>query len=122
MENAGLGLAVLSELTIQLWERTSNCDGVVGWALQKTILLEGLLPRGVHIEDEPVHFVGYDEDTNMMVLSTMIGNFTLQLDSMLIKHIIKRNSMSFNSLYPYRSFYTAGNTSLSTFHKQKKSN
>ncbi|XP_051177114.1 uncharacterized protein [Lolium perenne] len=107
MENGGLGLAVLSEFTVQLWAR-SICDGVVGWVLQKTILLEGLLPQEVHSHDGPAHFVGYDEDANMVVLSTMIGNFTLQLDSMLIRHIIRRNEMCYNSFYPYRNFYTAG--------------
>lgn len=107
MENGGLGLAVLSELTVQLWER-SICDGVAGWVLLKTILLEGLLPLEVHSEDEPVFFVGYDEEANMIVLSTMIGNFTLQLDSMLIRHIIRRNGMCYNIFYTYRNFYTAG--------------
>jgi hypothetical protein len=42
-----VGLAVLSNLSIQLWKRESNCDGVVKWVmLQKIIQLEGLLPQG----------------------------------------------------------------------------
>ncbi|XBH82192.1 hypothetical protein VPH35_070895 [Triticum aestivum] len=98
MEKGGLGLAVLSEQIIQLWERKPNCDGVVGWPL--------------------VLIVGYDEDTNATVLSTGIGNFMLQLDSVQIKHIIKRNNMCIDMFYPYHNFYTAGNTSLSTLHNQ----
>ncbi|XBH59619.1 hypothetical protein VPH35_114326 [Triticum aestivum] len=63
MEDGGLGLAVLLDLTIQLWERKSNCDGVAEWVLlQKTIPLEGVFPRRVHSS----FFVGYDEDTNMI--------------------------------------------------------
>ncbi|XBH64986.1 uncharacterized protein [Aegilops tauschii subsp. strangulata] len=46
MEDGGLGLAVLSELTVQLWVRKSNHDGFVGWVLlQKTIPLEGMFKR-----------------------------------------------------------------------------
>ena len=66
-----------------------------------------------------VFIVGYDEDTNAIVLSTAIGNFMLQLDSGQIKHIIKRNDMCIDMFYPYHNFYTAGNTSLSTLHNQK---
>ncbi|XP_048535947.1 uncharacterized protein LOC125514653 isoform X1 [Triticum urartu] len=105
MEDGGLGLAVLSGLVVQLWERKFNCDGVVGWVLlQKTIPLEGMLPRGMNY----VLFVGYDEDTNVIVLTTMIGNFMVQLDSMQIKRIGKRKNMWHNTFYPYTNFYTAG--------------
>ncbi|VAI00472.1 unnamed protein product [Triticum turgidum subsp. durum] len=105
MEDGGLGLAALSGLTVQLWERKLNCDGVVGWVLlQKTIPLEGLLPSTKPL----VFIVGYDEDTNAIVLSTGIGNFMIQLDSMQIKHIIKRNDMCIDMFYPYHNFYTAG--------------
>ena len=105
MEGGGLGLAVLLDLTIQLWERKSNSDGVVGWVLlKKTIPLEGMVPRGMN----SVRFVGYDEDTNVIVLTSMTGNFTLQLDSMQIKHIVKRNNICYDPFYPYTNFYTAG--------------
>ncbi|KAF7081944.1 hypothetical protein CFC21_085840 [Triticum aestivum] len=104
MEGGGLGLAVLLDLTIQLWERKSNSDGVVGWVLlKKTIPLEGMVPRGMN----SVRFVGYDEDTNVIVLTSMTGNFTLQLDSMQIKHIVKRNNICYDPFYPYTNFYTA---------------
>ncbi|KAM3297374.1 hypothetical protein ACQJBY_039315 [Aegilops geniculata] len=104
MEDGGLGLAVLLDLTIQLWERKSNCDGVVEWVmLQKTIPLEGIFPRIMH----SLFFVGYDEDTNVIVLTTTTGNFTLELDSMKIKRIVKRNTLCFATFYPYTNFYTA---------------
>lgn len=107
MENDGLGLAVLLDLTIKLWERKSNCDGVFEWVLlQKTIPLEGMVPTKM----DSVRFVGYDEDANVIVLTTMTGNFTLQLDSMQIKHIVERNNICHDTFYPYRNFYTPGNT------------
>ncbi|KAM3244420.1 hypothetical protein ACQJBY_056005 [Aegilops geniculata] len=109
MEDGGLGLAVLSELTVQLWVRKSNHDGVVGWVLlQKTIPLEGMFQRRMCSDQKRALFVGYDEDTNVIVLTTVIGNFTLQLDSMQLKHIIERNDICFDTFYPYTNFYTAG--------------
>ncbi|XBH59638.1 hypothetical protein VPH35_114341 [Triticum aestivum] len=105
MENDGLGLAILLDLTIKLWERKSNCDGVFEWVLlQKTIPLEGMVPRRM----DSSLFVGYDEDANVIVLTTITGNFTLQVDSMEIKHIVKRNNICLDTFYPYRNFYTAG--------------
>ncbi|XP_037444948.1 uncharacterized protein LOC119314320 [Triticum dicoccoides] len=105
MENDGLGLAVLLDLTIELWERKSNRDGVFEWVLlQKTIPLEGMVPTRM----DSVLFVGYDEDANVIVLTTMTGNFTLQLDSMQIKHIVKRNNICHDTFYPYRNFCTPG--------------
>ncbi|XBH75320.1 hypothetical protein VPH35_102101 [Triticum aestivum] len=114
MEDGGLSLAILLDLTIQLWVRKSNCDGVVEWVmLQKTIPLEGIFPRIMH----SLFFVGYDEDTNVIVLTTTTGNFTLEVDSMKIKRIVKRNTLCFATFYSYTNFYTAGNGSLSTLHK-----
>uniref|UniRef100_A0ACD5Y9F4 Uncharacterized protein n=3 Tax=Avena sativa TaxID=4498 RepID=A0ACD5Y9F4_AVESA len=116
-EDGGLGLAVLlDQRTIKLWERKSDSVSVVGWVLlQKTIPLDGVFPRipleGMfpqRIHRKHIHFVGYDADTNVIVLSTMIGNFTLQLDSMQIRHIMKRNDISYDTFYPYTNFYTAG--------------
>ncbi|KAK1626437.1 hypothetical protein QYE76_000752 [Lolium multiflorum] len=108
-QDNGPGLACLSKLTIQLWERKSYCDGVVGWEmLQKTIKLKGLFPRRMRGYDKLVYLSGYDEDTNAIVLTTETGNFTLQLDSAQIRHIIKRDYICDNTFYPYTNFYTAG--------------
>ncbi|VAH96182.1 unnamed protein product [Triticum turgidum subsp. durum] len=110
MEDGALGLAVLSGLTVQLWVRKLNCDGVVGWVLlHKNNPLKGLLPSTKPL----VFIVGYDEDTNAIVLSTAIGNFMLQLDSGQIKHIIKRNDMCIDMVYPYHNFYTADGLRIS---------
>ncbi|XBI42838.1 hypothetical protein VPH35_107688 [Triticum aestivum] len=107
MADGGLGLAGLLDLTIQLWDRKSNSDGIHEWALlRKTIPLDEMLPRRISY----AFFVGYDEDKNLVVLSTMIGNFTLQIDSMKIKHIVKRNQICHDTFHPYRNFFTPGHT------------
>jgi hypothetical protein len=120
-----LGLAVVSKLSIQLWERKSNCNGVVGWVLMhRSIQLEGMFPREMPGDDNRVLLVGYDEDTNAIVLSTMIGNFVLQLESTQIWQISESdpNKNCYMEFYPYTNFYTTGNTSLCIFQKQPKSN
>ncbi|KAF7087580.1 hypothetical protein CFC21_090756 [Triticum aestivum] len=106
-EDCGVGLAYLSELTIQLWERKSNCHGVVGWVLlQKTIQLQELFPQGMFSERKRVHITGYAEETNAIVLSVLRDDFMLQVDTMEIKHIQKRKGDGFT--FPYANFYVAG--------------
>ncbi|XBH75359.1 hypothetical protein VPH35_102128 [Triticum aestivum] len=112
-DDSRLGLAYLSKLTIQLWERKSNCDGVVRWVfLHKTIQLEELFPQRIFSDLKTVLITGYDEDTNVIILSTMIGVFMLQLDSMQIKHLIKINDLCYANFHPYKNFYTAGKISF----------
>ncbi|XP_044443078.1 uncharacterized protein [Triticum aestivum] len=109
-EDNELGLATLSKFTIQLWERESKCDGVVRWVLlQKTIELEGLFPHSMQSGHERVLLImGYDEDTNVIVLSTTVGNFLLQVESMQIRHITHTSKTCYDPLHPYTNFYTAG--------------
>jgi hypothetical protein len=73
-----------------------------------------MLSWGIHSATDAILFTGYDEDTNVVVLATRLGNFMLQLGSIKIKHIIKRNNLGCYIFYPYTNFYTAGNTSLPT--------
>lgn len=108
-DGSGLGFAVMSKLSIHLWERKMNSDGVVGWfLLQKTIQLEGIIPWRMPRADKWVLLVGYDEDTNMIILSTRIGKFMLQLESMQTRMTFETIDNCCMTIYPYRNFYTAG--------------
>jgi hypothetical protein len=90
-EGSGLGLAVMSKLSIQLWKRKSNCNAVVGWVpMQKPIQLEDIFPRKMPQDDKWVLLAGYDEVTNVILLSTRIGKFMLQLESMQITKISEK--------------------------------
>ncbi|PNT65673.1 hypothetical protein BRADI_3g00597v3 [Brachypodium distachyon] len=109
-EDGGPGLAVLSvsELSIQLWARKSDGDGVASWVLQKTVQLdERFLRHGYPV----VQMLGYDEDTNAIFLSSGYDDFTLQLESMKFKCTRRGYYMRDRIYHPYTSFYTAGNTS-----------
>ncbi|XP_051217281.1 uncharacterized protein [Lolium perenne] len=112
--DSGLGFASMSNLGIQLWKRSSNSDNVVGWVLQsKVIQLEGLFPKGMPSDHKMAAMVGYDEESNAIILATYIGDFMLQFDSIQFIRISKRNCWSSKLYYPYRNFYTAGNPSSS---------
>lgn len=107
--DSGLGFASMSDLGIQLWKRSSNSDNVVGWVLQSRVIqLDGLFPQGMPSDHKMAGMVGYDEESNAIVLATYIGDFMLQLDSMQFIRISKRNCWSSKLYYPYRNFYTAG--------------
>ncbi|XP_037454717.1 uncharacterized protein LOC119325068 [Triticum dicoccoides] len=106
-KDCGIGLAYLLEMTIQLWERKSNYDGIVGWVLpQKTIQLQEVFPEGMFSERKRVHITGYSEEKNVIVLSVLRDDFMLQVDTMEIKHIQQRKGDGFT--FPYTNFYAAG--------------
>jgi hypothetical protein len=106
----GLGLAYFSQQTIQLWEGRYICEDVARWVLlPKTIPIAGMLPWETHGGDKSVHFMGYDENRNVIVLATRIGTFMIQLDMMQIRLIIGRNEMCYDKFHPYTNFYAEGN-------------
>uniref|UniRef100_N1QSK4 F-box protein AT5G49610-like beta-propeller domain-containing protein n=1 Tax=Aegilops tauschii TaxID=37682 RepID=N1QSK4_AEGTA len=102
----GVGLAILlkSNLRIQLWGRKLKNDGV-RWVLQKTIQLDQLLSSVLPRDRKKTYILGYDNDSNTMVLSTAIGALMVQLDTMEFRNIPKRKHATY---YPYRNFYTTG--------------
>jgi hypothetical protein len=111
-DGSGLVFALLSEsLRIYFWERKLNSHGVVGWVLQqKFIQLEEMLPRQLPSNDNWIYMAGCDEDANVIVMSTWIGNFMLQLASLKITKISETNDSSSMVFFPYANFYSAGNT------------
>lgn len=119
-DDSGLGLALMWNLNIQLYERKPNYDGVVEWVLlQKTIQLEGLFPQGMR--DRKAAMVGYNEDSNVIVLFTNIGEFMLEVDSMRFRTISESKVSWINKFHhPYRNFYTAGFWSSSGVSETRK--
>ncbi|XP_044412053.1 uncharacterized protein [Triticum aestivum] len=113
---SGLGLAVMSNSSIQLWERKSNYDGVVEWVLlQKNFQLERLYQKGMRskLQEEylvgyEADLVGYDEESNALVLAMDFGVFMLELDSMQFRTLSKSSRWGTKIHYPYRNFFTAG--------------
>ncbi|XP_047052187.1 uncharacterized protein LOC124657717 isoform X2 [Lolium rigidum] len=107
-EDNGIGLAILStlELSIQLWVRKFKCDGVFSWVLQNTVQLDELFSRPARIR-QLVFMLGYDEDTNVIFLSSDSHDFILQLESMQFNYIGRRKYRSPRESCPYTNFCTA---------------
>ncbi|KAL6653116.1 hypothetical protein ACP70R_012041 [Stipagrostis hirtigluma subsp. patula] len=103
MEDRGLGLAILSDGSIQLWEKKANSDGGARWMLQKTIELHMLLSLSSPLKSSCI--LGYDEDGHVIFLWTVIGVIMIQLKSMQFRNLFKTNIIP--TYYPYSSFYTA---------------
>jgi hypothetical protein len=81
-QDRGLGLAILSRFSIQMWGRNKadSGGGVVGWVLQKTIHVDKLLSLPPSIHTFPARILGYDEDSNAVHLSTATSAFAVQLE------------------------------------------
>ncbi|CAL5035761.1 unnamed protein product [Urochloa decumbens] len=109
MENNGLGIATLSDLSMQVWEREISSVNVATWILQKTIQLDKLLSLRLPEERARAVILGYDEDGHAMFICTTIGVFMIKLKSMEFRNLFETNVIT--AYHPYTSFYTTGNSS-----------
>lgn len=106
VEGNKLGLATLSKLSIQLWQRETNSDAAGRWVPWKTIELDKLLPLSRLIRIWPTTILGFDEDSNAFFICTSVGVYMIQLESTQFTKLFEGDS--FTAYYPYTSLYTAG--------------
>ncbi|KAJ1262555.1 hypothetical protein BS78_09G117600 [Paspalum vaginatum] len=105
-EGNKLGLATLSKLCIQLWERETSLDGAGRWVTWKTVELDKALSISPSMKIWPTTILGFDEDNNAFFICTSIGIYMIQLESMQFTKLLSGDW--FTAYYPYTSFYTAG--------------
>ncbi|KAK1693589.1 hypothetical protein QYE76_010286 [Lolium multiflorum] len=109
-QDNGLGLAITSGLSIQLWERKSNSDGVLRWVLAKTLQLENLLELKPGMEKQAGTIIlGHDEYSNAIFVSISTSVFLIQLESLQYKKVVENHNYRFlTTYYPYTNFYATG--------------
>ncbi|KAL6629596.1 hypothetical protein ACP70R_029361 [Stipagrostis hirtigluma subsp. patula] len=108
LEGGVLGFLLLSGSSVQLWKWETDCDGVAGWVLGRTIEINNLLSQpSTGIVGNMIF--GFAEDDNVLFLRTSVGVFTIQLDSMVVGKF-EGHTARFYSHYchPFTSVYTAG--------------
>ncbi|KAE8767061.1 putative F-box protein [Hordeum vulgare] len=108
-DSGGLGFLDMSSFTVQLWERTTDCNGVAPWRLRRTIELAKLLP--LNPKKDNIMIEAFAEENNMVFLSTLNNIYVLHLQSLELKKIPKTDSRS--RYHPYESVYNADNLDLS---------
>ena len=106
VEGNKLGLATLSKLSIQLWQRETNSDAAGRWVPWKTIELDKLLPLSRLMRIWPTTILGFDEDSNAFFICTSVGIYMIQLESTQFTKLFEGDS--FTAYYPYTSLCTAG--------------
>ncbi|CAM0947699.1 unnamed protein product [Alopecurus aequalis] len=111
-EGGGLGFLVKSGCKVQLWKRETVCDGVASWALGRTIELDELLHLDPK-EKESLSIIAYAEYSNVVFLLTVIGHFTVQLESLKFNKIFDTAIYCLNQ--PFECVYT-GETGIGGAH------
>ncbi|VAI54234.1 unnamed protein product [Triticum turgidum subsp. durum] len=107
-EAGGLGFLLISDsdrCTSQLWKRLTDCDGIASWALARTIQLNKLLSLNPE-EEERIVMLGFAENNNVLLLWTVVGLFTIHLESLKFKKLFK--TMQISHYHPFESVYTEG--------------
>ncbi|GJN38398.1 hypothetical protein PR202_gb27434 [Eleusine coracana subsp. coracana] len=102
MQDNRLGLAIVTDQSIQLWMRKEGSGGVPRWMLQKTVQLDNRL--SLLVESKWLVIMGYDEDGHVIFIWTNIGVFMIQLESLQFRNLFKTNII--NNYHPYTCFYT----------------
>lgn len=84
-EDGGLGFAGMEDNNFRIWSWLEGDGNSVptGWSLRRVIQLEALLPIGA-LSMSP-EIVGFVEDTDIVILDTNAGVFTLEIKSEKIK-------------------------------------
>ncbi|XBI23797.1 hypothetical protein VPH35_048971 [Triticum aestivum] len=109
-QDGAVGLAALSHLKLQMWQRKVNCLGVAIWLLRKTVSLSELLKiPGTVRWNEWLKLVGYDEDTGAIFLTWHDVVCMVQLKSIKARRAAARVSASY--CYSFTSFYPLGDCS-----------
>ncbi|PUZ69005.1 hypothetical protein GQ55_2G074000 [Panicum hallii var. hallii] len=102
-EEGRLGFALLSEFSIQLWEREVEPNyNAAEWVLHRTIQLEKVLsikPKD-HVKCL-LRIMGFCEESNVIFINARHGVFAIHLKSMQLRKMKKRGAFH---IHPYSSF------------------
>ncbi|CAN6203513.1 unnamed protein product [Urochloa humidicola] len=98
------GLAILSEHSIQFWERKAELSSAMTWELWKSVQLDRVLPLELKEEHMPSpSMIGFAEEKNAIFISTPDGVFMTHIESMEFKKL-PTISTTDNCIRPYSSF------------------
>ncbi|XP_044352624.1 uncharacterized protein [Triticum aestivum] len=103
-EDGHVGLFVLTEYSIQMWHMKVNYQGVTTWLLRNAAIL-GISPQ---VKINKTRLIGYDEDTEAIVLHMRGGVYMVQLKSMQCKKLDGVTNYASCRYYPSKSFRPPG--------------
>ncbi|XP_044392391.1 uncharacterized protein [Triticum aestivum] len=104
-EDGGLGIIQDLDPQLKLWTREASDGTDEQWVLTWVIDLGNLLPTSARLnEDYRVHVMGFAEGANAIVVNTVDGVFTVELQSDHVRKVCSDHG--FGNLIPVVSFYT----------------
>uniref|UniRef100_A0A8I6Y4W9 F-box domain-containing protein n=2 Tax=Hordeum vulgare subsp. vulgare TaxID=112509 RepID=A0A8I6Y4W9_HORVV len=101
MEDGSLGFAHVDQVTLQLWSRHGDSDGIGSWTQRTIIHLNNHLP--LQIPNKRLRLIGSLEGGDTIFVNTGLDNYELNLKTLRWKTIQKREKLYV--LIPYMSFY-----------------
>ncbi|CAM0948957.1 unnamed protein product [Alopecurus aequalis] len=101
MNDGSLGFAMVDGLTLNLWSRQICSSGVEAWTQPIVINLKKFLP--IQNPTQTLRVIGSVEGTHIIFVTTDLGIYEINLESLQQKKIWKRGI--YHALFPYMSFY-----------------
>ncbi|CAM0947666.1 unnamed protein product [Alopecurus aequalis] len=100
----GIGFVTVSDCSAELWQRETDCDGGTSWGIRRTIELDKLISARLRVNRPPV-ILGFAEENNVVLLSTIIGLFLVHLESLKFEKLCEY--MPLSCYHPFESVFTA---------------
>ncbi|TVU40696.1 hypothetical protein EJB05_14166, partial [Eragrostis curvula] len=100
-EDGEVGFAGMEGKSLHLWSWGDRDEDIAGWMLRRVIELDGLIP--IHNMSILPHVIGFVEGTCTIFISTDVGAFTLDLQSMKVRKV--GDKWPCVAVLPYTSFY-----------------
>uniref|UniRef100_A0ACD5VBF7 Uncharacterized protein n=1 Tax=Avena sativa TaxID=4498 RepID=A0ACD5VBF7_AVESA len=109
--DGAVGIVMLSDPHLQMWQRNVSVHGVSTWVPWKTIEIRTILglPSQVEAQVGGNRFItGYDEDTGIIFLRVDNSVYMVQLESTESTQLY--DTLGACDHHPFRSFYPPGTT------------
>ncbi|VAI39367.1 unnamed protein product [Triticum turgidum subsp. durum] len=105
LEDGGIGLIQYLDTRLKLWRREASAEA--GWVLNRVMCLKSFIPMHALLHSEyRLQVMGFAEEANIIFVDTVIGLFTIELQSGHVRKVCRDTDRGFRSLIPVVSFYT----------------
>ncbi|XP_037444260.1 uncharacterized protein LOC119312623 isoform X2 [Triticum dicoccoides] len=102
VEDGGIGVIQYLDTQLKLWTREASAEA--GWVLNRVMCLENSLPMNALLH--AVQVLGFAEEANVIFVNTVVGIYTIELQSGHVREVCSDTDRGFCSLIPVVSFYT----------------
>ncbi|VAI40316.1 unnamed protein product [Triticum turgidum subsp. durum] len=101
MEDGSLGFAHVDKVTLNIWSRQLDANGIASWNMCRVVELMNLIP--IQNPTKRLKLIGSMEGSDIIFITADLGIYEVNIKTLQWKKLWKREK--FRYLIPYMSFY-----------------